>query len=185
VGEKMAAGKRCFLYAIFFVFLVGPVHQAIARSIEAGPIWNNDDAKGKCSKVCADSGMEWDGNWVTTIPGKASVCECRAITIQAIPQASKELEKLPGHAQEEGLVLNVFPEKNPEILQCAGDARCREAARDKIDQELLQALLGGKPLSPGQSEYAKDLFNKLYTHNLTQTQEEIAFQSPQKAISQW
>jgi len=41
------------------------------------PILNNEDAKAKCEAVCKPFGG-WDGkNWLTTIPGKMSVCACK------------------------------------------------------------------------------------------------------------
>lgn len=47
-----------------------------AESIEAGPIWSDFDAKGKCPAVCAAAGGKWNGNWMTTVPGRMSVCSC-------------------------------------------------------------------------------------------------------------
>jgi len=45
--------------------------------VNAGPIWNNDDAKAKCPGVCQNAhGGVWNNQWVTTIPGKMSVCGC-------------------------------------------------------------------------------------------------------------
>jgi FtsP/CotA-like multicopper oxidase with cupredoxin domain len=45
--------------------------------VNAGPIWNNDDAKAKCPGVCQNkNGGTWNGNWATTIPNKMSVCGC-------------------------------------------------------------------------------------------------------------
>ena len=41
---------------------------------EAGPIWSNDDAQGKCPVTCAD--LRWEGVWWTTVPSQMSVCEC-------------------------------------------------------------------------------------------------------------
>lgn len=49
---------------------------AIAVDIDAGPIWNNDDAKAKCPAVCSGSGLTWNGNWKTTVQGQMSVCGC-------------------------------------------------------------------------------------------------------------
>jgi hypothetical protein len=46
------------------------------RDIPAGPIWSDDDAAQKCPAVCAAYGMEANGNWNTTVPGKMSVCSC-------------------------------------------------------------------------------------------------------------
>lgn len=42
--------------------------------VPAGPIWNNDDAQIKCPVAAAAAGGTWNGQWVTTIPGKMSVC---------------------------------------------------------------------------------------------------------------
>lgn len=46
-------------------------------NVNAGPIWNNNDAKAKCEAACP-TGSSWDGNWITTQPGKMSVCKCCA-----------------------------------------------------------------------------------------------------------
>lgn len=43
--------------------------------IEAGPIWNNGEAKAKCKAAVRAS--EWvEGNWITTEQGKMSMCAC-------------------------------------------------------------------------------------------------------------
>jgi serine/threonine-protein kinase len=46
------------------------------RSVEAGPIWSQDDAKKKCPAVCAKANGGWTGHWWTTVEGKMSVCQC-------------------------------------------------------------------------------------------------------------
>jgi len=48
-----------------------------SRNINAGPIWNQQDAQRKCPAVAASHGGEWTGQWRTTIQGKMSVCEIR------------------------------------------------------------------------------------------------------------
>jgi FtsP/CotA-like multicopper oxidase with cupredoxin domain len=53
-----------------------PVVQARSVDVEAGPIWNNEDAKKRCPAVCKDAGGGWAGAWTTTIPGQMSVCGC-------------------------------------------------------------------------------------------------------------
>jgi hypothetical protein len=50
---------------------------SFAVDVDAGPIWNNDDAQGKCPQVCGGR-ANWDGNWRTTEAGRNSVCSCRA-----------------------------------------------------------------------------------------------------------
>lgn len=47
------------------------------RDINAGPIWNQQDAQRKCPAVAASQGGEWTGQWRTTVQGKMSVCEIR------------------------------------------------------------------------------------------------------------
>ena len=51
----------------------GPI---ITRSINAGPIWSNDDAQQKCRTTCGDFGGHWDGNWRTLDTG-TSTCDCQ------------------------------------------------------------------------------------------------------------
>lgn len=43
--------------------------------IQASPIWNID-ARKKCPATCSGHGRHWTGQWVTTVPGRLSVCEC-------------------------------------------------------------------------------------------------------------
>ena len=46
------------------------------QDIEAGPIWNNADANGKCPNVCNSHHSHWNGQWNTTAMGQQSVCQC-------------------------------------------------------------------------------------------------------------
>lgn len=39
--------------------------------MKAGPIWDNDDAKAKCTAACS---LTWNGNWVTKVAGRMSIC---------------------------------------------------------------------------------------------------------------
>jgi Beta/Gamma crystallin/Mannan-binding protein len=52
---------------------------ATAKEVEAGPIWNNHDAKVKCPAAAAAVNRKWSGQWRTTVYGKASVCGLVAI----------------------------------------------------------------------------------------------------------
>jgi hypothetical protein len=44
--------------------------------VQAGPIWNNNDAQTKCPKATKAKNCNWNKQWWTTIPNKMSVCEC-------------------------------------------------------------------------------------------------------------
>ena len=46
------------------------------RAVEAGPIWNQNDASKKCPTICAKANGKWTGHWWTTVQGKMSVCQC-------------------------------------------------------------------------------------------------------------
>ena len=39
--------------------------------MQAGPIWNNDEAPEKCGQACT---LEWNGQWVTKREGEMSIC---------------------------------------------------------------------------------------------------------------
>jgi hypothetical protein len=43
--------------------------------LNAGPIWNNDDAPGKCARTCGNAGLGWTGEW-KTVAEMQSVCSC-------------------------------------------------------------------------------------------------------------
>lgn len=58
--------------AILFAISFAISSNALAIDIEAGPIWDNSDAQAKCPSVC--SGLQWNNQWVTTVPGEMSVC---------------------------------------------------------------------------------------------------------------
>jgi len=47
-----------------------------AFDAEAGPVWNDADADGKCPAVCSHFGARWNGQWSTTVEGVVSVCGC-------------------------------------------------------------------------------------------------------------
>ena len=47
---------------------------AIADDIIAGPIFNNNDAKAKCTFFAIRGGRKWNGQWRTLNPGKTSLC---------------------------------------------------------------------------------------------------------------
>ena len=47
---------------------------ATARDVNAGPIFNNNDAKVKCPALAAAVGGKWNGQWRTTVAGKFSFC---------------------------------------------------------------------------------------------------------------
>lgn len=47
---------------------------AFAEDVQAGPIWNQEDAETKCPVAAAAVHGNWNGNWTTTVPGQMSVC---------------------------------------------------------------------------------------------------------------
>jgi hypothetical protein len=57
---------------------------ALAEDVNAGPIWNNEDAQTKCPAAAAAVHGDWNGNWKTTIPGQMSVCGVDNIQAQDV-----------------------------------------------------------------------------------------------------
>lgn len=70
----------------------------ISEAREAGPIWNNGDAQGKCARVCAPP-SSWTGQWWTTRPNEMSVCEC--LTPARVPPPPPPPPPLPRSEQRE------------------------------------------------------------------------------------
>jgi hypothetical protein len=66
--------KFKYIIALFCILTFSGIANAV--DIQAGPIWNNKDAQGKCPGVCSSHQLTWNGNWTTTVPGKMSVCGC-------------------------------------------------------------------------------------------------------------
>lgn len=59
----------------------GPTQKPDCKSpdnidVNAGPIWNNQDAQIKCPATCANVNLKWSSQWTTTVPGQMSVCGC-------------------------------------------------------------------------------------------------------------
>jgi len=62
-----------FLLICMGLFALGSVQ---AEVIKAGPIWSNAHAQKVCPRVCSQNGMDWQGQWWTTVQGRMSVCQC-------------------------------------------------------------------------------------------------------------
>jgi hypothetical protein len=52
-------------------------HGGKGKWVEAGPIWNDADADGKCRRVARSVGGKWTGQWKTTKVGRMSVCQVK------------------------------------------------------------------------------------------------------------
>jgi hypothetical protein len=70
--------RNIVLSGLLSMVLFSMSHFAFAEcaDINAGPIWNNEDAKSKCAVVCDKHHLTWDGNWRTVEWNKMSVCGC-------------------------------------------------------------------------------------------------------------
>ena len=73
---KMLAGLMMVLMLV--AFAQAGMAQGKSCAVEAGPIWNQQDANTKCPATCGKGWGAWDGQWWTTVPNKMSVCECLA-----------------------------------------------------------------------------------------------------------
>ncbi|MEH6758083.1 MAG: mannan-binding lectin [Parasphingorhabdus sp.] len=82
IGYSQNGGRKSDLYRITsFSQREGnsppPLPSQHTRDINAGPIWNQQDAEIKCPAVAASQSGKWTGQWRTTVQGKMSVCEIR------------------------------------------------------------------------------------------------------------
>ena len=106
------------VWSFVFVCVVALFGMPAARAVEiqAGPIWNNMDAQGKCPRVCQqNNSSRWNGQW-HTIPGTAtSVCDCDS-------GASPGYPKLQGQWAEAGPLFNNVEAQNkcPNVCQQSG-----------------------------------------------------------------
>lgn len=66
------------------LILTAATTPALARSVEAGPIWNQQGAQAKCPVIAASWGGKWTGHWWTTVQGKMSVCQVTGIPTRAM-----------------------------------------------------------------------------------------------------
>lgn len=59
---------------------------ADTKNVNAGPIWNQQDAQVKCPATCSPNNVKWNGQWWTTVWGQMSVCSSdQAGAVQAGP----------------------------------------------------------------------------------------------------
>lgn len=69
---------RCTALVVALFALSACATAPAVRNVEAGPIWNQDDANVKCPALAKQKGGVWTGQWVTTRPGEMSVCEIKS-----------------------------------------------------------------------------------------------------------
>jgi len=75
IGKGFASLTQFAICALAIVSVMfGLANNAFALDVNAGPIWNNDDAKVKCPVAAQVYNATWNGQWTTTVPGKMSVC---------------------------------------------------------------------------------------------------------------
>lgn len=52
-----------------------PLAGGARYNVDAGPIWDNNDARTKCGRVAVAVRGSWTGQWSTLVPNQHSVCE--------------------------------------------------------------------------------------------------------------
>ena len=76
--------KLTLIFTASFLLMLSLTTQSFAFDIKAGPIWNDDNAKEVCPKICKNY-AGWSGHWVTTVRGKMSVCGCNQAPVSENP----------------------------------------------------------------------------------------------------
>ena len=116
------------------LMLVAFAHAGIAQQkscvVNAGPIWNQQDANTKCPATCGAGYGAWDGQWWTTVWGEMSVCECLApaFDINAGPIWNQEdaQAKCPGVCQGANGVWNgQWTTTDPGTMSVCGCLICK------------------------------------------------------------
>ncbi len=72
----------------------------------------------------------------------------------------------------------IYPD-HPGLAKCADEA-CKDALRTKIDEDILERLPSIKSkndLRPGMRKYVKEIVDKQWTEDLTETQVDIALKA--------
>ena len=64
-----------------------PIASAKNVAIQAGPIWNQQDANVKCKRLARSVKGVWTGHWWTTQQGKMSVCSIKIGGVKKAIQA--------------------------------------------------------------------------------------------------
>ena len=77
------------VFACGLASLAMPAAQAV--EVQAGPIFNNMDAQGKCPRVCQQNGnSRWNGQWHTITGTATSVCDCEGGMSPVSPQGNSQ-----------------------------------------------------------------------------------------------
>lgn len=51
------------IFPLFLFHIITTIRLKTKVDINAGYIWNRDDAKTKCKEVCGKQGKTWNGSW--------------------------------------------------------------------------------------------------------------------------
>lgn len=65
--------------------------EIVSGPINAGPIWNQQDAIDKCNRIASSRGGAWTGGWWTTVQGQMSVCEIANLRFPPPPPTNVNL----------------------------------------------------------------------------------------------
>jgi hypothetical protein len=77
------------VFACGLASLAMPAAQAV--EVQAGPIFNNMDAQGKCPRVCQQNGnSRWNGQWHTITGTATSVCDCEGGMSPVSPKGNSQ-----------------------------------------------------------------------------------------------
>jgi hypothetical protein len=100
----------CAVAPIAFLAITSPA-AAKVRTVQVGPIWNQQDAQQKCTAAAQQAGGTWTGQWRTTRPGQMSECDIRtdhdrerikSVEVGPIWNQMDANQKCPAAAQREG-----------------------------------------------------------------------------------
>jgi hypothetical protein len=106
IRHTRAAPRQSQWFAAGVVALLASVAHAAPVDVDADIIWDDNDARGKCPRVCSAKNLYWAGTWRKTGWAASYVCSCDDKAPPAAPPTR------PGGA-------SVFPFPMPGVPQVA------------------------------------------------------------------
>jgi mRNA-degrading endonuclease RelE of RelBE toxin-antitoxin system len=116
--------------------------KALAKDVNAGPIWNNIDAKAKCPKVCTKVNCKWNGQWKTTQFNKNSVCGCGEWKLDKTGATFKQLT--PAEQAKFDIFQNAIANRGFSPSEAAGEAGNTDYKRLQGNQYQIRLSQGNR-----------------------------------------
>lgn len=113
------------------------------RDVEAGPLFNQGEAERKCPAVCSPA--RWSGRWMTTVPGRMSVCGCveESAVASGGPPGGRHADNAPPGPMSDGRFADLVRMLEGEAFPSTALGTLELVARDhRFDTDQVRRLFG-------------------------------------------